>query len=101
MNIEYIKKVVESEIPEEMKRRAILVSISMDDNAIPEIMEMLNHERSKKKELVLEMNMQLSRAHMGLMKPQLDIPFIIKEIYSFYEANKDEVGHCFQTKKND
>jgi hypothetical protein len=97
MNLDYIKKVLDSGMPAELKRRSILSIISKDENAIPEILEILNHERARKKELILEMNMQLSRADMTRKAPTLnDDDFVTKEIKKFYEENKEQVRHCFK-----
>lgn len=50
MNIAEIKKIIDSDLPEEYKRTAILNSICKDDNALPDLLEMLHEERRFKHE---------------------------------------------------
>jgi hypothetical protein len=97
MNLKEIKKVLEYNIPDETKRTLIIRILSEDKNVIPTIMEILDYERQKKAELIGEMNMQLSRAHIGLDNPKMNKDkFIQKEITQFYLKNEDQVGHCFK-----
>jgi hypothetical protein len=96
MDLTKIAEVLAAEIPKEMKRLAILMVISEDENAIPSLLQILANERQKKKELILEMNVQLSRAHMGLIEPKLDTKFMIEEINKFYKENKEQLKHCFK-----
>jgi hypothetical protein len=74
-----------------------LSTLAQDENVIPTIMDMLAVERSSKKDLILEMNFQLSRADTGLDNKDLNRgDFMQKEIELFYAKFKDHVGHCFK-----
>lgn len=97
MNLDDILAVLQSDIPSSTKRTTILMIISNDEEAIPDLLKMLKYERERNKELTLEMNMQLSRADMGLKSPSLNEGnFIVKEIKKFYEQYKGRVTHCFK-----
>lgn len=97
MNLTEIKKVLDTNIPDTVKETLIIRILSEDKKVIPMIMEILDYERQKKSELIGEMNMQLSRAHIGLDNPKMNKDnFIQKEIVQFYLKNEDYVGHCFK-----
>ena len=76
----------------------IIQTLAKDEKVIPIIMDILAAERSLKKEVITEMNMQLSRADIGLDNPEVinKDDFIQKEIKDFYAKYKDSVGHCFK-----
>lgn len=100
MDLNKIQQVLNMGIPDAVKRWTILNIISEDEDALVNMIEIIGMERTRKKELILEMNMQLSRADMGLQAPKLnDDNFIVKEIGKFYEANKEQIGHCFRNPK--
>lgn len=62
MDIKSIKQIVNSNLSEEYQKNAILSIIANDKKAIPYILEILNNERKENKELILDSNMELSRA---------------------------------------
>ena len=97
MNIELIRKAVNSGADEKMIEFLIIQILAQDENVIPTIMDMLAAERNSKKDLIVEMNFQLSRADTGLDNKDLnDDDFMQKEIKEFYAKFKDHVGHCFK-----
>jgi len=96
MNLKKIKEVFDYNIPDEAKEKLIIRILAEDKNVIPTIMEILDYERNQNKELLLEMNMQLSRAHIGLDNPKMNKnKFIQDEIIQFYLKNNNKIGHCF------
>lgn len=102
MDLKKIKEVINSGSPDAIVRMVILDIISEDENALVDMMKILENERRKKKELILEMNMQLSRADMAIKVPDLNKDkFIEKEIAKFYQDNKHQIGHCFKNTTHD
>lgn len=101
MDIEKIKEVVNNPfIPEEMKRSGILKEIARDKTAIGDILGILDHERSRSKELIVEMNVLLSQADVALDNKKLNKgDFIQAKVKTFYENWKDYVNHCFREYK--
>jgi len=60
-------------------------------------MKTLQAERELKKEIQVEMNVLLSKAHIGLENSKFNTDgFIQNEIVAFYHKYKDHVGHCFK-----
>lgn len=97
MNLKEIRYVLSLSVPDDVMEKMIIRVLSEDKKVIPLIMEILDYERSTKQELLGEMNMQLSRAHLGLEKPKINKDhFMDKEILNFYLKNKKHVGHCFK-----
>jgi hypothetical protein len=62
MDIDSIKKIVNSNIPDESKRQCIIGILANDKDVIPEILQILNEERKQKENLILDFNAELSRA---------------------------------------
>lgn len=101
MNLKEISKILSYPIPDETKEILIIRILSKDKNVIPLIMEILEAERKQNNELLGEMNVQLSRAHLGLEKPEINEDhFMDKEILQFYLKNKEHIGHCFKDLSN-
>jgi hypothetical protein len=102
MKLKEIKDVLDSDIPDDSKRYAILKLIAKDENAIPDILEILDYERKSKKALLENINLLLSKAHVGLEVAKYDKNslnsdgFIQREIMQFYLDNKGTIGHCFK-----
>ena len=92
-----IDQALKSEMPKEIIRLDILRIIARDEAALPDLIHILEAERERKKALILEMNLQLSRAHMALIEPKLNEDGFVKgEISKFYQNNKDELSHCYK-----
>jgi hypothetical protein len=97
MDIKKIKDLVNSDDPYEDIEFKIIRCLAEDDKVIPILLNILNQERELKKEVSQEMNMLLSKAHIGLDEPQLNKDnFIQKEIIDFYKTYKTVIGHCFK-----
>lgn len=105
MDIKKIKYIVNSDIPFEHQKNLILSVIANDSNAIPYILEILNNERKEKENLLLDTNLELSRALITLnsnpkdskgkkaLKKQTE--FVIAQIKEHYIKWKDYIKCCF------
>ncbi len=104
MDIEKIKQIVSSQISEDFKSQAIIEVLSRDEKVIPLMMDILKSERKSKDELIADMNLELSRAHIYIdMRPEVkseskdsfNKSFINDEIAKFYIKYKSIIAHCF------
>ena len=97
MNLDNFREILNSHIPENVKEQLIIREISKDESVIPTIMKILEQERLLKSELTSEMNLLLSKAHIGLDDKKFNKGnFMQKEIVEFYTKYKGIVGHCFK-----
>ena len=106
MNINKIKEIVnEVTLPDNIKEKLIISVIANDKDAIPTILEILAKDRSNKKELIADMNLELSRTHLYLdeymkegkrqSKKDFNKAFVVGKVGEFYEKYQDYVTHCF------
>ena len=104
MDIEAIKQIVNTDLPEEIKHRMIISVLSEDKMIIPIILDILNDERNKNEELVKELNVNLSRSHIYIgmtmedkkaSKNRFNKKFVMEEIEKFYKKYKGMISHCF------
>ncbi|HZI23612.1 MAG TPA: hypothetical protein VFD46_00960 [Chryseolinea sp.] len=105
MNIKKISEIVGQKLlPNEAKRDLIIMVIADDKEAIGDILKILATERRQSKELIIDMNLELSRAHCYIderpetskeLKQQFNKSFIMDEIAKFYIKYKGRVTHCF------
>lgn len=107
MNYEKIENIVNSSVPQAHKERLILECLAEDEHVIPDILRILQSEREIKKELITDMNAELSRAHVYIYgRPEskteaadpFNKPFVMSEIKKFYLKYKDYISHCFNFK---
>jgi hypothetical protein len=97
MNIKELKSIINSGLPDDVIKSEIINSLAKDENVIPVVMRILERERQFKKEIHEEMNVLLSKAHIGLDDKKFNEGnFIQKEIIDFYTKYKGYVGHCFK-----
>lgn len=97
MNIQELKSIINSGLSDDVVKSEIINSLAKDENVIPIIMKILERERQFKKEIHEEMNLLLSKAHIGLDDKRFNEGnFMQKEIIDFYTKYKDYVGHCFK-----
>lgn len=103
MNLEKIKEIVNSNSRDDVKNFLIINCLSEDKNAIPLMMEILDTERKNKKELIQDMNLELSRSHIfiEISKESFNKKFVLDEIEKFYLKYKGVVTHCFNRFNND
>ena len=99
MKIEDIKTVVNSNLPDDIKERTILQIISNDKKVIPYLLIMLQTERESKEELILDSNVELSRAATVLQNPELaDSNWVVEQIKLHYEKWKEVIKCNFSLK---
>jgi hypothetical protein len=100
MNLDKIREILDSSLEDISKERAIFTEIAKDSNAIGIVMFMLDAERKENKELITDLNLYLSKAHVGLEEPKLNKDgFMQKEISAFYKTGR--IGHCFKQLNTD
>jgi hypothetical protein len=82
---------------EYLEKNIIIPMLSNNENIITSLLLLLESERKTKKELILDMNVELSRAHICLEDKKLKgtIPFALSEIEKFYIKWKGKITHCF------
>jgi len=97
MNIKELKSIINSGLPDDVIKSEIINSLAKDENVISVMMKILERERQFKKEIQEEMNVLLSKAHIGLDDKKFNEGnFMQKEIIDFYTKYKGYVGHCFK-----
>jgi hypothetical protein len=97
MDLKELKLIINSDLPDEVIKLEIINSIAKDENVIITIMKVLEREREFKKEIHSEMNLLLSKAHIGLDNKKFNEGnFMQKEIVEFYTKYRGYVGHCFK-----
>jgi hypothetical protein len=107
MNIKKITEIVNLPIPEEMKKSYIIDVLAQDKTVIPTILKILEEERYTNKELLLDTNLELSRALVVLKDKNLkwdkniitDPKWVIGEIIKHYQKWKNYIGCCFNIKE--
>jgi hypothetical protein len=97
MNLQELKSIINSGLPDDVVKAEIINSLAKDENVITVVMKILERERQFKKEIHEEMNLLLSKAHIGLDDNKFnDGNFMQKEIVAFYTKYKGYIGHCFK-----
>lgn len=104
MDIKKIKEIVNLDIPDEQKERYIIAIIADDKKVIPTILNILNIEREKREELILDSNAELSRALIILNDDNLkynkkisaDPKWVVGEIIKHYQKWKDYIKCNFK-----
>lgn len=110
MNLANLKIVLNSSQPDNIKRAAIISILAEDKQVIPLIMDILEQERIQNKELLSDMNLELSRSFITITDPNFakegakakrDQPyisrdFVIGEIKKFYLKWHERIKCCFQ-----
>jgi len=106
MNLKEIKTIINSGMDDTGMKRMIILSLSQDKNVIPDLMDILADERSQSKELVTDLNAELSRALVVLDSPELSFTanvianpkWVAGEIKKFYKKYEGFIGCCFNIK---
>lgn len=76
-------------------KQLLYEELATDESAIITILQILGAERSEKKQLITDLNFQLSRAHTVIETPELNRDgFVQKEIRKFYKEGR--VNHCYK-----
>lgn len=99
MNLKLITEIISSPaLEQEQKENLILLEIAKNERALPYVLEILAAERRDRRELISDMNMELSRAHTIIRDKKFFRKmqeFVDDEIIKFYQKYKAVVGHCF------
>jgi hypothetical protein len=103
MDLKKLKAIlINDDLPDDHKKYLIIKVLSDDKEVIPMILEILDVERENKKELIIDLNLELSRAHIMIeMLPEskkklsLDRQFVLDKIAEFYIKWKGKIRHCF------
>jgi len=101
MDIKSIKQIVNSNLPADYQEKEILAILADDKKVVPYIMEILQNERNRNKELLLDTNMELSRAlitldtNLSAAKGRKQTNFVVGEIKKHYMKWKDYIKCCF------
>jgi len=105
MDIELFKKIIDSDLPQDLKEKHIIIILSKDKNVIPEMLKILGAERDLSEELIVNMNLELSRAQVYISerpepkdeaKLSFNKNFIVHAINQFYIKYSSYVNHCFK-----
>jgi len=94
--IELIKSGI---IDEYVLKQYIIRYIATQEDVIPYIMEILEEERKQKKELLQEMNLNLTRNTLYIKNPELTMgngkkgqeKFLLEETHNFYKKYQNKV----------
>ena len=106
MNLEQIRLVLDYPLMDDTTKENLIIQIlSRDSKVIPTILSILENERKSSKELILDMNLELSRCHIAIDKPEMiqqkngfTRDFLRENVKNFYIKYKDVIGHCFNYK---
>jgi hypothetical protein len=97
MDLTELSGIINSGFPNDIKETMIISSLANDKKVITTILQLLESERMQEKELLLEMNVLLSKAEIGLENKKMNSKnFINKQIIDFYIKHKSKIGHCFK-----
>lgn len=94
MNLELIQSIVnDSFVPAESKKKLILMAVATAEDAIPSILQIVEAERRQNKELILDLNANLSIALVALTDNYKgeNKKFIVETIKKFYNS-QDLIG---------
>lgn len=96
MNLKALAEVLKLEVPDQVKKDKILRILSSDENTIVYLLRILDHERDANKELISDLNLELSRAHVHILSPKLMKKiFTLNNIELLYIKWKEKIKHCF------
>ena len=98
MNLSYIKTVIEKKgVPNEIKEDLILKELAESPKSIPFMLKMLEYERVQQKELLLDTNLELSKALLCIVKPKtMKKDWAIEQIKNHYKKWAHKIRCCFK-----
>ena len=107
MNIKKIRDIINWNLPDEVTESYLIAVISEDKKVIPTLLEILNSERELKEKLLLDTNVELSKALIVLKDKNLkynkkiiaDPPWVVDEIIKHYKKWKDYITCNFKIKE--
>jgi len=104
MNLEKLKQILDSNQRDDFKEILLIEQLSHEPDIIPKIMQMLGAERARNKEIIFDMNHELSRAfnyvHEAVFdkkKKGFNKEFLLGEIKNFYRKYKGKISHTSRT----
>ncbi len=105
MNIKLITEIVNDRTNSEDEKRSLIIGVlARDKNAMPDILELLAEERKNKNELIIDFNLELSRANIYIderpeskdeIKNRFNKQFVTDEIRKFYIKYKDFIRNPY------
>lgn len=114
MDLKKIKEIIDHKIyDDQTKERLIIQHLATDESVIPDVLRILTLERETKKQLIQDMNLELSRADVHIQHPTLASgeygnkksdqklneqkakEFVLNHITGFYIKYKGIITHCF------
>lgn len=102
MDIQNIRDIVSQNYSDEITEQLIIQDFAEDKNAIHKIMKVLDFERRTNKELIQDMNLELSRLHRMYENPKIGgkdrDKFVNENINSFYKKWRGKIRHYFNSK---
>lgn len=100
MKIDLIKSIVNSNMPIEYQKQSICSIIGNDDDSIGIIFEIIKERTRQDKELIIDTNLELSRALVYVDNPKsIKRDFVKGEIHKHYLKWKDTIKCCFKFKE--
>lgn len=98
MNLDKIKEIVNSDLPRVFQRKKILETIALDEDALPDIIHIIEFEKVYKDQLIRELNMALSKGLVALEQTKIltdkERQDFISDIKEFYLKWQNRVK-CF------
>ena len=101
MNLEKIKEIVNSNILEEYKKQRILKELSQDPNVVNTLIELLSLERTRGKELIADLNLEVSRYNVHVNNIELlnsNIDFLNTETKNLYGKWREFISPLLNNK---
>lgn len=107
MNVKAIKELVGMAESDEQIEWGIISILSEDKEVIPTLLGILEEERQTQKQLLQDTNLELSRALITLIdpnlgkkkpKPYIELSFVVGEIMKHYKKWEDTIRCCFKIK---
>lgn len=103
MNLDKIKEILDWQIPDSHKETLICSVLADDPKVIPTILEILQIERDRTRELLLDTNSELSRAVLVLNDKRLKYPkkiiatppWIVEQVKKHYKKWKGYIRPCY------
>lgn len=104
MNLEKLKQILNSNMREDFKEILFFEQLSKEEDIIPKILQILQVERARNKEIIFDMNHELSRAFNYVHEAAFDKKkkgfnkeFLLGEIKNFYRKYKSSISHTART----
>lgn len=104
MNLDKLKEILNQEIRADVKEILFLEQLSKEEDIVPNLLRILEAERRRNKEVIIDMNLELSRAFNYVHEAAFDKKkkgfnkeFLLGEIKNFYRRYKSVISHTSRT----